>query len=91
MRRYRRLVAETGLRVIETEKPKLRYAVGREKTALLFKRLLPQSRFEGQVRKIFKRTCKSMSISIEDLFWIANGALCWKYDILLRDQTDYLT
>jgi len=49
-----RMVAEMVQRIIESDKPKLHYAVGRDKAGLLFKRLLPQSTFEGQVRRIFK-------------------------------------
>ena len=49
-----RMVAETILKIIESDKPRLHYAVGRDKSGLLFKRLLPQSTFEGQVRRIFK-------------------------------------
>ncbi len=48
------MVAQTVLRIIETEKPRLHYAVGRDRIGLLFKRLLPQSTFEGGVRRIFK-------------------------------------
>ncbi len=48
------MVAETVLRIIETEKPRLHYAVGRDRIGLLFKRLLPQSTFEGGVRRVFK-------------------------------------
>jgi short-subunit dehydrogenase len=49
-----RIVAEMILKIIESDKPRLHYAVGRDKTGLLFKRLLPQSTFEGQVRRMFK-------------------------------------
>jgi NAD(P)-dependent dehydrogenase (short-subunit alcohol dehydrogenase family) len=47
-------VAELILRIIQSEKPKLRYAIGKNKSGLLFKRLLPDSIFEGQVRRIFR-------------------------------------
>ena len=48
------IVARLILRIIETEKPKLHYAVGKNKSALLYKRLLPQGTFEGQTRRVFK-------------------------------------
>lgn len=48
------VVAREILKILREEKPKLRYAVGKEKSSLLFKRLIPQSMFEGQVRRIFK-------------------------------------
>jgi NADP-dependent 3-hydroxy acid dehydrogenase YdfG len=47
-------VAELILRIIQTEKPRLHYPIGRNKSGLLIKRLLPDSMFEGQVRRIFK-------------------------------------
>ncbi len=47
-------VAETIVKIIKSDKPKLHYPVGRDKSGLLFKRILPESTFEGQVRRIFK-------------------------------------
>jgi hypothetical protein len=47
-------VAELILHIIQTEKPKLHYAIGKNKSGLLFKRLLPDTMFEGQVRRIFR-------------------------------------
>jgi short-subunit dehydrogenase len=49
-----RLVAELVLRIIESDKPRLHYAVGKDKGSILFKRVLPQSTFEGQFRRVFK-------------------------------------
>jgi short-subunit dehydrogenase len=48
------LVAKTVIKIIQTEKPKLHYPVGREKSSLLFKRIIPQSMFENQVRRMFR-------------------------------------
>ena len=48
------IVADTLIKIIESTEPKLHYAVGKDKSGLLFKRLLPQSIFEGQVRRMFK-------------------------------------
>lgn len=48
------LVARTILKILGEKRPKLHYAVGKEKSGLLFKRILPQTIFEGQVRRIFK-------------------------------------
>jgi short-subunit dehydrogenase len=47
------LVAKLVMKIIETEKPKLHYPVGREKYVLTLKKILPQSMFENQVRKNF--------------------------------------
>jgi NAD(P)-dependent dehydrogenase (short-subunit alcohol dehydrogenase family) len=52
-------VAQMVLKVLGERKPKLHYAVGKEKSGLLFKRLLPQSTFEGQVRRVFKLDAKN--------------------------------
>jgi short-subunit dehydrogenase len=48
------IVAKLILKILREEKPKLHYGVGKEKSGLLFKRLLPQSMLEGQVRRLFK-------------------------------------
>ena len=53
------IVAKEVLKILRKEKPKLHYAVGKEKSGLLFKRLLPQSILEGQVRRIFKLDARS--------------------------------
>jgi NAD(P)-dependent dehydrogenase (short-subunit alcohol dehydrogenase family) len=47
------VVAREILKILREEKPKLHYAVGKEKSGLLFKRLIPQTMFEGQVRRMF--------------------------------------
>ena len=47
------LVAKTVLKIIETKNPKLHYPVGKEKYALMLKRILPQSTLESQVRRMF--------------------------------------
>jgi short-subunit dehydrogenase len=48
------IVAKEILKILREKNPKLHYAVGKEKSGLMYKRLLPQSLFEGQVRRIFK-------------------------------------
>lgn len=48
------IVGREILKILKEKNPKLHYAVGKEKSGLLFKRLLPQSMFEGQIRRIFK-------------------------------------
>jgi short-subunit dehydrogenase len=47
-------VAKLVLKIIETNKPRLHYAVGSEKSALFLRRLLPQSLIENQIRKMFR-------------------------------------
>ncbi len=47
------LVAKTVMKIIESEKPQLHYAVGREKYGLVAKRILPQSAFENMVRRMY--------------------------------------
>jgi short-subunit dehydrogenase len=47
------LVAKLVMKIIETEKPKLHYPVGRQKYLLTLKKILPQSMVENQVRKSF--------------------------------------
>jgi short-subunit dehydrogenase len=47
------LVAKLVIKIIEAEKPKLHYPVGRRKYVLTLKKILPQSMFENQVRKNF--------------------------------------
>ena len=47
------MVAKEVAKIIETERPKLHYPVGRQKSALVLKRILPQSMIENQVRKMF--------------------------------------
>jgi NAD(P)-dependent dehydrogenase (short-subunit alcohol dehydrogenase family) len=48
------IVAREVLKILREQKPKLHYPVGKEKSGLLFKRLLPQSMFEGQIRRVFR-------------------------------------
>ena len=44
-------VAETILKIIESPSPRLHYLVGRERSYVLLKRILPASMIESQVRK----------------------------------------
>lgn len=54
-------VAETILKIIREKNPKLRYAVGKEKSGLLYKRIIPQTMFENQFRRIFEIDKASVS------------------------------
>ena len=45
------LVAKLVMKIIETEKPKLHYPVGKGKYILTLRKILPQSMFENQLRK----------------------------------------
>ena len=47
-------VGETIVRIIESKKPKAHYAVGRNSYGILLKRIIPQSIFEGQIRRMFR-------------------------------------
>ncbi len=48
------IVAKEILKIVKAKNPKLHYAVVKEKYSLLFKRLLPQTIFEGRLRRVFK-------------------------------------
>jgi short-subunit dehydrogenase len=45
------LVAKLVMKIIETEKPKLHYPVGKGKYILTLRKILPESTFENQLRK----------------------------------------
>ena len=47
------LVAHALLKIIESRKPGLHYPVGKDRRALFFKRVFPQSSFESQISRIF--------------------------------------
>lgn len=49
-----KIVAETILQIIQSNSPNLHYPVGKEKSALIYKRLLPQSIFESGARRRWK-------------------------------------
>ncbi|MHB1908958.1 MAG: SDR family NAD(P)-dependent oxidoreductase [Nitrososphaerales archaeon] len=48
-----KIVAKLILDIINSKSPKLRYAIGKEKRALLYKRVLPASMFESGLRRHF--------------------------------------
>jgi short-subunit dehydrogenase len=45
------VVAQLVLKIIQEKEPKLHYPIGKEKSALLYKRILPQTTFESGVRR----------------------------------------
>ncbi len=47
------LVARTILKIIKSDKPALRHPVGKDKSALRYMRIFPQSSFEKQIGRIF--------------------------------------
>ena len=48
-----KLVAKLILEIINSKSPRIRYAIGNEKRALLYKRILPASLFESGLRRRF--------------------------------------
>jgi len=49
-----KLVAETVLRIIESDSPRIRYVVGRERWIPRIKRIVPESMFESMARRYWK-------------------------------------